>query len=112
MWEIISSHMSVAWGTLVAMMTATRHQSPAARVVAERERARKLENRERRLRVEFLGLPHCLVCGGADTDPANLQDKTLRCVCAERRSALEARCLRIVGEHRDPADNLSDRIAP
>lgn len=70
----------------------------------------KTEVRVRRERVRYRGLTSCELCGGT-TDA--VEDGSLECVCALRRSQLEARITRLAHNARNrDIDGISDRLAP
>lgn len=65
----------------------------------------------RRQRVERAGLTSCFRCGGTTDE---VDDESLRCVCAARDADRQARITRRLYERRTdlPDENPSDRIAP
>lgn len=65
----------------------------------------------RQQRVERDGLEPCRVCGGTTED---VEDRSLRCVCAEQDAERRARITRMAYEKRTdlPEENVSDRLAP
>lgn len=64
--------------------------------VEQRQRARRSEDLHRKIRTEILGLPYCLVCGGAT---AGTDDLEVTCVCNRRLLALQLRISELAERH-------------
>lgn len=78
--------------------------------VLERRVTRERTKRERGLRVTILNLPRCDSCHGTTED---VEDESLRCVCAARSAELRARLTRILHDHNTaPEFDLGDRLVP
>lgn len=83
----------------MSVMTMARPHSGLAAQAAEDQRHARARDTIRKSRTELLHLPWCRICGGATEWPVDTENPDeLRCVCADRATALEARLRRLVGQ--------------